>query len=36
MSKIDINADVLLNACNDIGLAVNKGKANYIEVERDR
>ena len=25
-------ADVLLNACRDIGLAVNVGKTNYMEV----
>ena len=26
------NADVLLNACKDIGLAVNTGKTKYIEI----
>ena len=26
---IDRNIDVLLNACKDIGLAVNKGKFKY-------
>ena len=28
------NADVLLNACKDIGLAVNTGKTKYIEIGR--
>jgi hypothetical protein len=27
---------VLLNACKDIGLAVNIGKTNYIEIGRHR
>ena len=27
-----INADELLNACNDIGLAVNIGKTKYMEI----
>ena len=27
---IERNADVLLNACKDIGLAVNMGKIKYI------
>ena len=30
------NADVLLNACKDIGLAVNIGKTNYMEIGRHR
>ena len=30
------NADVLLNACKDIGLSVNIGKTNYIEIGRPR
>ena len=29
---IERNADVLLNACNDIGLAVNTGKTKYMEM----
>ena len=29
---IERNADVLLNACKDIGLAVNKGKTKYMEI----
>ena len=29
---IEISADVLLNTCKDIGLAVNTGKTKYIEV----
>ena len=33
---IERNADVLLNACKDIGLAVNKGKTKYKEIERHR
>ena len=28
---IERNADVVLNACKDIGLAVNKGKTKYME-----
>ena len=28
--------DVLLNACKDIGLAVNTGKTKYIEIGRHR
>jgi hypothetical protein len=28
---IERNADVLLNACKDIGLAENTGKTKYIE-----
>ena len=30
------NADVLLNACKDIGLAVNTGKTKYREIGRHR
>ena len=31
------NADVLLlNACNDIGLAVNIGKTKYMDIRRHR
>ena len=30
------NADVLLNAFKDIGLAVNTGKTKYIEMRRNR
>ena len=29
---IDRNADVLLNACKDIGLAVNTGKTKYMGI----
>ena len=28
------NVDVLLNACKDIGLAVNIRKTKYMEIER--
>ena len=31
---IERNADVLLNACKDIGLAVNIGKTKYMEIGR--
>ena len=31
---IEGNADVLLNACKDIGLAVNRGKTKYMEIGR--
>ena len=31
---IERNADVLLNACKDIGLAVNTGITKYIELGR--
>ena len=34
--KIERNADVLLNACKDIGLAVNTWKTKYMEVGRHR
>ena len=30
------NADVLLNACTDIGLAVNTGKIKYMKIVRHR
>ena len=29
---IERNADVLLNACKDISLAVNTGKTKYMEI----
>ena len=29
---IEINENVLLNACKDIGLAVNTGKTKYMEI----
>ena len=32
---IERNADVLLNACKDIGLALNTGKTKYIEIGRN-
>ena len=31
---IERNADVLLNACKDIGLAVNTGKTKLMEIGR--
>ena len=33
---IERNADVLLNACKDIGLAVHIGKTKYMEIGRHR
>ena len=33
---IERNADVLLNACKDIGVAVNTGKTEYMEIGRHR
>ena len=33
---IERNADVLLNACKDIGLAVNIGKTKYMETGHHR
>ena len=30
---IERNADVFLNACKDIGLAVNTGKTKYMEMD---
>ena len=34
--RIERNADVLLNACKEIGLAVNTGKTEYMEIGRHR
>ena len=31
ISRMQRNADVLLNACKDIGLAVNPGKTKYMK-----
>ena len=31
---VERNADVLLNACKDVNLAVNKGNTKYIEIGR--
>ena len=36
IKTIQRNADVLLNACKDIGLAVNIGKTKYMEIGRHR
>jgi len=33
---IERNADVLLHACKDIGLAVNTGNTKYMEIGRNR
>jgi hypothetical protein len=33
---IEINADVLFNACRDIGLAENIGKTEEVEIRRHR
>ena len=33
---IEIKAEVLLNACKDIGLAVSTGKTKYMEIGRNR
>ena len=33
---IERNANVLLNACKDIGLAVNTGKTKYMEIGHHR
>ena len=33
---IERNVEVLLNACKDIGLAVNIGKTKYMEIGRHR
>ena len=33
---VERNADVLLNASKDIGLAVNIGKTKYVEIGRHR
>ena len=35
-SKIDRNADVLLNASKDVGLTVNTGETKYLEIGRHR
>ena len=32
LSALGRNADMLLNACKDIGLAVNTGKTMYMEI----
>ena len=32
MRTIERNADALLNACKDIGLAVNTWKTKYLEI----
>ena len=34
IGTIERNADVLLNSCKDIGLAVNIGKTKYMEIGR--
>ena len=34
IKTIERNADMLLNACKDIGLAVNIGKTKYMETGR--
>ena len=36
ITTIERNADVLLNACKDIDLAVNTRKAKYTEIGRHR
>ena len=36
IGTIERNADVLLNACKDIGLAVNIGKTKYMEIGGNR
>ena len=33
---IERNAEVLLNACKDVGLAVNTGKTKYMEIGRNQ
>ena len=33
---VERNADMLLNACKVIGLAVNTGKTKYMEIGRHR
>ena len=35
ITTIERNADVLLNACKDVGLAVNTGKTKYMEIGRN-
>ena len=34
IKTIERNADVLLNACKDIGVALNTGKTKYMEIGR--
>jgi hypothetical protein len=34
--SIERNANVLLNACKDFGLAVNTGETKYMEIGRHR
>ena len=34
--RIEVNADLLLKTCEDIGLAVNTGKTKYMVVGRHR
>ena len=36
IGTIERNADVLLNACKDIGFAVNTGKTKYMGIGRHR
>ena len=36
IKTIEGNTDVLLNACKDMGLAVNIGKTKYMEIGRLR
>ena len=36
ITTVERNADMLLNACKDIGLAVNTGKTKYMEIVRHR
>ena len=36
MRCVETNADVLLNACKDVGLVVNTGKTKYLETGRHR
>ena len=36
IKTVERNADVLLNACKNINLAVNIGKTQYMEVGRHR
>jgi Reverse transcriptase (RNA-dependent DNA polymerase). len=36
IKTIERNADVLFNACKDIGLAVNTQKSNYLDIGRHR
>ena len=33
---IEINADVLINSCEDISLSINTGKTKYMEMGRHR